>query len=74
MAKALRHHFAARRMGKQAAEVREYEVLDPAAKPDHKGEVVGVKARRLGGKTVVALTDKQAKYYLTVNAIRPLTN
>ncbi len=70
MAKALRHHYASRMAGKQPQVAREYEVVDPHARVDAKGEFAGVKARRVGGKLVVSLTDKQAKFYLTQGTIR----
>ncbi len=74
MAKALRHHFAARRAGKQVESPKEYEVVDPQARVDARGHFAGVPARRIGGKLVVALKDKEAKFYLTQGTIRLRAN
>ncbi len=74
MAKALRHHFAARRAGKQFETPKEYEVIDPQARVDHAGHFAGVPAKKINGKLVVSLKDKEAKFYLMQGSIRLRAN
>jgi len=67
-----RHQYAARRSAPKATPTSEYEILDPAHRPDLKGEFAGAKVQRRGNRQVVALTDSQAKFYLDSGAIAPL--
>ncbi len=73
MPKAYRHVRAA----KQAAAGRplakkDYVIIDPAHKPDLRGEFAGAKVTYVGGQQMVRLSDAQAKFYLDQGTIRPL--
>jgi hypothetical protein len=50
----------------------DYEILDPAHRPDLKGEFAGAKVFREGTKQFVSLTESQAKFYLDSGAIAPV--
>lgn len=67
-----RHHRALRKAGKQAAAVQDYEIVDRTHRPDLRGEFAGVKVRNKAGKQVVALTERQARFYIDQGAIAPL--
>lgn len=54
---------------KTPVQLKEYRIVDPAFKPDLRGEFGGVKVTDRGGRWYVRLSPSQAKYWLTQNAV-----
>lgn len=70
---AFRHRRAARKMSaKLGPEVHDYEITDPAHRPDLRGELAGAKVRQQDNKQIVTLSPKAAQFYLDSGSIRPL--
>lgn len=70
---AFRHRRAARKMSaKLGPEVHDYEITDPAHRPDLRGELAGAKVRQRDNKQIVTLSPKAAQFYLDSGSIRPL--
>lgn len=67
-----RHRRAARKAGAKAVERMDYVITDPHHRPDLRGEFAGAKVRKVGGKQVVALSAKQARFYLDQGVLEPL--
>lgn len=67
-----RHRRAARKMAaKMGPVLTDYMIVDPAHRPDLRGELAGAKVRHHEGKQIVALTKKAAQFYLDSGSIRP---
>lgn len=67
-----RHHRAARKMAaKMGPVLTDYVIVDPAHRPDLRGELAGAKVRHHDGKQIVSLTENAARFYLDSGSIRP---
>lgn len=67
-----RHRRAALKNGKAGPVMKAYVILDPAHRPDLRGEFGGVKVKKLHGKHVVHLSEKTARFYMDSGSIAPM--
>lgn len=66
-----RHRIAAVRAGRREVTRRDYAFVDPNHPLDMGGKFAGLGVRRTGGKTVVAMSDRQARFYIDQGLIVP---